>query len=223
MNPIKIAAITGGHPFDVQPFHQLFRSLPGVDPYIQHTEQFASEPEDVRDGYEAVVVYSMLKETPSDEGPWYAGKQKTAFERLVQRGQGIVILHHGILAYPDWPLWDDITGMQARRMRSYHQNERVAVEISEPQHPIVQGCSPWEMIDETYRMDGSTMPEDIPGNSVFLTTGNPQSIKPLGWTRQCGQSKVFCFVSGHGYATYENPGFQNVLANGIHWVSKGGL
>jgi hypothetical protein len=221
MSPIKIAVITGGHPFDVQPFHALFDALSGIEAYIQHTDEFASEPDEVRDGYAAVVFYSMLKDTPRDDGLWYTGKPQSAFERLGERGQGIVILHHGILAYPNWAVWDDITGMKGRSMRSYHQNEQVLVEVCDPQHPILRNTSAWEMIDETYLMDGAVMPDEIPGNHIFLTTPNPHSLKPLGWTRQYQKSRVFCFVSGHGYATYANPGFRNVLANGARW-SVGG-
>jgi hypothetical protein len=221
MSNIKVAVITGGHPFDVQPFHQLFRSLPEVDAYIQHSDEFVTEPEEVRDSYDVVVFYSMIKETPSDEVIWYAGKPKTALEHLGQTKQGIVLIHHALLAYPDWPVWDDIAGMQARTMRSYHPNEQVKVDITDPQHPIIREIAAWEMIDETYIMDGAVMPDDIPGNHVFLTTHNPNSLKPLGWTRQYQQSRVFCFASGHGYATYANPGFQQVLANGIQWSVEG--
>jgi len=221
MSPIKIAVITGGHPFDVQPFHEMFRSMPGVNAIIQHSDEFVSEPEDVRDRYDALVFYSMTKETPSDDVIWYAGKPKTALSRLGHTKQGIVLIHHALLAYPDWPVWDDIAGMRTRIMRSYHPNELVKVDITEPQHPIVNGMAPWEMVDETYILDGAVMPDDIPGNRVILTTRNPHSLKPLAWTRQYQQSRVFCFFSGHGVATYANPGFQQVLANGIHWSVKG--
>ena len=216
---MKIAVITGGHPFEVQPFHALFHSFPGMETYIQHTDEFSSEPDEVRDSYDAVIFYSMFRDTPQDNGPWYAGKPKAAIERLGEKGQGLVILHHGLLAYSDWAAWDEITGMSARQMRSYHPDEQVNIEISDPQHPIAQGLAPWAMIDETYVLDESSLPTAAPGNQVFLTTNHPRSIKPIGWTRQYRQARVFCFASGHGHATYANPGFQKALANGILWTA----
>jgi len=36
MSMIKVAVITGGHPFDVEPFHQLFNALP-VSKLISNT------------------------------------------------------------------------------------------------------------------------------------------------------------------------------------------
>ena len=78
---IKIAVITGGHPYDVQPFQDLFAALPDCDAYLQHTDAFACEPEAVRDSYNAVVFYSMFTDTPQDGGPWYAGNPRSNAER----------------------------------------------------------------------------------------------------------------------------------------------
>ncbi len=215
MSNLKIAVVTGGHSFEVQPFHQLFGSLPGIEAYIQHTSEFTSEPAEVRDSYAAVVFYSMFRDTPSDEAPWYEGKPKSALEHLGSSGQGIVILHHALLAYLDWPLWDEIVGIQGRAMRSYHPNEHIQIDIADAQHPILNGLAAWEMVDETYRMADAG-----PGNQVILTTQHPRCLKTVGWTRTYRQSRVFCFQSGHGQATYTDPNFRAVLANGIRWAAK---
>jgi len=51
---------------------------------------------------------------------------------------------------------DEIAGMKARFMRSFHQNERVLVEaaIRSTRSPK---RSAWEMLDETYIMDDSAV------------------------------------------------------------------
>jgi len=219
MSATKIAVITGGHPFDVQPFRQLFRAFPGVDAYIQHTDEFVSEPAEVRDSYDALVFYSMFKDTPTDDVAWYAGRPRTALGRLGQTRQGIILLHHALLAYPDWAMWDDIAGMRSRVMRSFHQDERVRVEIADPQHPIADGMAPWQVTDETYIMDNAVMPESITGNRILFTTDNPLSMRAFGWTRHYKQARVFCFPSGHGHATYANASFRTVLQRGIEWVT----
>jgi hypothetical protein len=219
MPTTKIAVITGGHPFDVQPFHHLFRALPGIDAYVQHTDEFASEPVAVRDSYDAFIFYSMFKDVPTDDVLWYAGKPKTALERLGKTKQGIILLHHALLAYPDWEMWDDIAGMKSRIMRSYHPNERVTVDTADAEHPIAKGMASWEVIDETYIMDNAVMPEAVPGNRIFFTTDHPLSMTSFGWTRQYQKARVFCFPSGHGHATYANTNFQTVLRRGIAWVT----
>ena len=105
MPPIKTAVITGGHSFDLIEFHELFRSYPDLDVYIQHLEDFASSPQAVRDSYETLVFYFMPR-----EGPAEGGKPRRTLGRLAETGQGLVILHHALLAYPDWPLWAEVVG-----------------------------------------------------------------------------------------------------------------
>ena len=89
---IRLAVVTGGHGFDLINLTRLLRELPGVDAYLQHMDDFTWAKDDVRDGYDAVMFYGMLKETPVDEGlPWYQGKPKRALERLGETGQGIIV------------------------------------------------------------------------------------------------------------------------------------
>jgi type 1 glutamine amidotransferase len=55
---------------------------------------------------------------------------------------------------------------------------------------------------------------------VLLTADHPKSMKAIAWTRQHGQSRVFCFQSGHDNDTWENAGFRNVLERGILWCAQ---
>ena len=79
MSPIRIAIITGGHSFDLIEFHELFRGFSSLDVYIQHLDDFASSPQEVRDSYDALVFYFFPREGPTDENqPWWRGKPKSA-------------------------------------------------------------------------------------------------------------------------------------------------
>ncbi len=76
---VKTAVVTGGHSYDVPHFHELFRGLEGIDPFIRHIDDFTSSPEEVRDAYDVVVFYIMMMDGPTDDRlPWYAGQPKTA-------------------------------------------------------------------------------------------------------------------------------------------------
>ena len=66
--PVRTAVVTGGHSYDVVNFQRLFRGLDGIEPYVQHMDDFASSDEDVRDSYDTVVFYTMLTDGPSDAG-----------------------------------------------------------------------------------------------------------------------------------------------------------
>jgi hypothetical protein len=214
-NPVKTAVVTGGHRFDVVNFHHLFQGLEGVQPYVQHMDDFASSPEEERDSYECVVFYTMLRDSPSDEGrPGYAGKPKAALEHLGETGQGILVLHHAILAYPKWPLWSDLVGIGDRSF-GYHFSQSVRVETADGAHPITRGVASWEMVDETY-----TMADAGADSEVLLTTGHPNSMRTLAWARTHKNARVFCFQSGHDNETWLDRGFREVLRRGIHWAAR---
>lgn len=211
---IETAVVTGGHGFDVLNFHRLFRSLEGVDAYIQHMDDFASSPEHVRDSYDVVLFYMMLMEGPSDEGlPGYAGKPQTALERLGETGQGVFVLHHALLAYPQWPVWDEIVGIQDRRFDYYH-GQTIRVEIANSEHPITQGLLAWDMVDETYTMNDAG--ED---SEILLTVDHPQSMKTIAWTRTYRTARVCCCELGHDNEAWSHPSFRTALARGIRWAA----
>jgi type 1 glutamine amidotransferase len=204
--PVMTAVILGVHLIEVPGFIRLFRSLPGVDAYPQSIEDWAADLAHVRDRYEVVIFYNINRTPPNDT-------VKAALESLGETRQGILMLHHGMLAFPEWQLWSDIVGIRNRSF-TYHPGETVHVEIADPDHPITRGLAPWTMIDETYIMESAGE-----GSHILLTTRHPKSLSTLAWTRQYKRARVFCLASGHGTETYENTNFQTVLARGIHWLA----
>ncbi len=213
--PLKVAVVTGGHPYDVQDFHRLFRSLAGVDAFVQHMDDFATSSEGVRDGYDVVVLYIMLMEGPGDEKlPAYAGNRKAVLEHLGATNQGIVVLHHALLAYPKWPMWSELVGI-ANRKFWFYEGQHLDVKIANTEHPITRGLQPWEMTDETY-----TMANAGEGSDILLTVDHPKSMRTIGWARQFKQSHVFCLESGHDNQAWANANFREVLRRGILWCGR---
>lgn len=211
---IKIAVVTGGHAFDVIGFSDLFRALDGVQAYIQHIDDFAVASEETRDSYDVVLFYSFMQPEPQDnDQPWYAGKPRTALEHLGESGQGLVILHHALLAYRGWSLWNDLVGVEQRGF-GYYPQEHFRVQVADPRHPITRGLTDWDMVDETYTMGDAGM-----GNHILLTTDHPRSMRTLAWTRKYKNARVLCLESGHDSETYANTNFQKVLLQGIQWAA----
>jgi len=211
-NEVPVAVVTGGHSYDVQGFHRLFRSLPGVDPYIQHLDDFASSSPEVRGSYDAVVFYLMPLPTPREgAGEWFNGNPRKAVLSLRESGQGMLVLHHSILAWREWDEWKAVTGLTDTAF-TYHPGESVRVEVSDPDHPITLGIKPWEMTDETYLL------RDAAAGSRFLfSTPNPKSMRHIGWTREYGKARVFCFQPGHDARAWASPDFREALQRGILW------
>lgn len=214
-SPAMTAVVTGGHGFDVPAFHRLFRGLDGIDAYVQGLDDFCAAGK-TRADYDVVVFYNMHKADPDDDGPWYVGKQKTVLAALGDTPQGIVLLHHAILAFPDWPTWGQLTGLDFKTFQTYDHDVALRIRVADENHPITAGLADWDMIDETYTMAGPDLDD---ASHILLTTDHPKSMPALAWTRQHHQARVFCLQSGHDAQTYANANFRTVLRRGILWVA----
>ena len=201
---MKIAVVTGRHGFQEAEFDALFESMEGIQFVREELDVFVNDPD--RNKYEAVVFYNFHRQNPDPE-------TAEAILSLADNGQGLVILHHAILAFPEWEDFADICGIGDRKF-GFSNGEKVNVHVADSQHPITAGISDWDMTDETYSMKS-------PGEDshVLLTTDNPTSVEIIGWTRTYRNSRVFCFQSGHDNETYTVPQFREVLARGIHWAA----
>jgi len=205
---ITVAVVTGGHHYDVPNFHRLFRKFPSLDCYIQHMDDFAASSESVRDGYNAVVFFNF------NVIPIPEGKEKEAIERLGSTEQGIVVLHHALWSYPQWPAWTDLIGI-ANGGLGAQVGQQLHLEISNVRHPITTGLQSWDMIDETYQMaDAATNSE------ILLTTEHPGSMKTIAWTRQHGKSRVSCLELGHNNQAWTDANFRIILKQGIEWCAN---
>jgi uncharacterized protein len=205
---LRVAVVTGGHTFDVLNFHKLFRTLSGVDAYIQHMDDFVATPEATRDEYDVVVFYHMLMQGPPE------GRLKKALSHLGATEQGILVLHHALLAHPEWALWSDVVGIPNRKF-GFHHDQSIPVQVARRDHPITRGLEPWTTQDETYTMDDANE-----GSEILLTTDHPKSMKKLAWTRGYNKSRVFCFQCGHDNAGWSHPNFREVLHRGIRWCAR---
>ncbi len=209
-----VAVVTGGHAYDVPGFHRLVRTLPEIDAYVQPLEDFVADVAGCRDAYEAVCFYCMHRETPGPEAA--VGKQGVcdAIEGLTRTGQGLLVLHHGLCAWPAWPFWSEVCGIADRGSPPYHFDQTVPVHVVDTDHRIPKTLIDFTLADETYEM-----PEPDADSEVVLTTDHPRSMRALGWTRQVGRSRVFCLQPGHGPAAWTHPGFRTVLQRGLLWCA----
>ena len=146
---IKVAVITGHHPYDVVGLQALFRSLPEIDAYPQNLEDFVTDTGGSRGGYEVVVFYNYHVPTPGNEQFPLGGNVREVLEELGETEQGIFVLHHAILAYPDWPLWQQIVGdIRMDRSRPVLQEQSVRIQNVAPGHPITEGITSFEVLDD---------------------------------------------------------------------------
>ena len=123
-------------------------------------------------------------------------------------------MHHALLAFPKWPFWSELCGIEDRDNFEYYHDETLDVDVVDAEHPITSGMKPWRMVDETYLMDDAG--ED---SHILLTVDHPRSMRTIAWTRQFGQARVFCLESGHDHQTFVDPNYRRVVSRGIAWAA----
>ena len=202
---VSIAVVTGDHPFRERDFDALFESMGGIDFVREDLSVFVNDPK--RKQYQTIVFYNFHQQNPAPE-------TAEAVLELADNGQGLVILHHAILAFPQWDEFASICGIEDHKF-GYFVGERIRIHVADTQHPITAGMSDWDMIDETY-----TMKSPAADSHILLTAEHPKSMKVIGWLREYRNSRVFCLQSGHDNRTYSVPQFREVLERGIRWVAK---
>lgn len=201
---MKIAVLTGEHGFEENKFDEVFESMDGIEFVREELSKFVEDPDSNQ--YDSVVFYNFHQQNPD-------AKTAEAILSLADRGQGLVILHHAILAFPNWEEFSDICGIDESDF-DFYNDVKVHVHVSDNSHPITSGIADWKMVDETY-----TMEDPREDSHVLLTVDNPKSMKVIGWTRTYRNSPVFCLQSGHDNKTYSVPQFREVLTRGIRWVA----
>jgi type 1 glutamine amidotransferase len=213
---ITVAVTVGGHPYEEENVASLLEGLaPEIDASIILMDEFVQLSAEQRDSFE-VVVFFNYQNTGADGGLPDA-QTMSAIERLGDRGQGIIIWHHGQYSYATWSTWIEIMGCENLTF-NYAFEQELFIEVVDPDHPLTRGIESWSLIEETYYEINDPLEED--GNEILLTTDHALSCGVIGWTRLFRDSRVFVFRLGHDNLAYADPGFQNVFKRGMQWTAQ---
>jgi type 1 glutamine amidotransferase len=219
---IRILVITGGHDYNKEQFNLMLSGLGENISYQVAELPTAYEmflPEN-RSKYDVLVFYHMWQVISKE--------QAGAFSDCIRQGKPLVVLHHSICAYDDWPEYFNIIGGKYFHKPttvngkeypacSYIHDLHFIVKIVNNGHPVTKGLKDFEIFDETYK---GYYVED--GVTPLLTTDEPSSTPVIGWTKKYGKARVVTIQSGHDVPTFVNPNFRKLLKQSIEWVYDNG-
>ncbi len=212
---LNVAVISGNHFYDVVEFDDAFAGMEGMRCYQIHMQNFVTLPKETREWFDVVAFYNFHNDTPDPETEaWYEAGFTQAMLELGETKQGLVILHHANVAWIDWPMWDDITGIENRAFTFHHDNF-MSMKIIDKDHPITKGIDDYIIHDEGFIMPSA---DEGSGSHVLIKTDHPNCVKVVAWTRQYKNSPVFCFQSGHDKKAFNDKNWQEVLRRGILWA-----
>lgn len=224
---IRLLVVTGGHEFEKEPFFKLFginRDIAfGNDrdiecQAVEHPNAHAQFKADAAKQYDVLVLYDMWQ--PITE------EAKADLVQRLKEGMGLVVLHHAIANYQDWPEYRKIVGARyylektvvdaVEKPRSAWKHDmHFKIHVADTSHPVTRGVKDFEMHDETYKW--FDVAED---SHVLLTTDEPESNKTIAWTRTYEAARVVYFQSGHDHFAYENPNYQRLVRQAIRWTAR---
>lgn len=246
----SVLVVTGGHPFEADPFFAIFDALE-LDQWSRATTPAV--------GHDVVVFYDMpgLQFTGGDPPvnfPEPSVETRAVIERLLSDGTGLVFMHHAVAGWPAWERYAEIVGGRfhyqpgSLRGRSYPDSGYVFdvshdVSIIDPDHPVCAGVgSRFTINDELYCFpvfEDSIVPlmrTDFPvhDSSRFYSAdlairgrrnsnddwSHPAGSPLVAWAKTAGNSPVVYLQFGDGPVTYADTNFRRVLRNSIDWVAS---
>jgi len=214
----KVLIVTGGHGFDVKEFYEMFDALPGI------TYEMAELPKEMdllapglEKKYDTVVSYDMNNFPITDA-------QRANFDKLMQAGMPLIVFHHSIGGYKDWPKYREIAGgaylfadLEADGKTwppsDYRHDVEMKITIADKDHAITKGLGDFTILDEAYK--------DVyvrPDVHVLLTTDHPLATKQVAWVHRYGDSPVFTIMLGHDKHAFANDNLRKLLKQGIDWI-----
>ena len=216
---IKTLVVTGGHGFEQEPFFKMFADNAEIEfTTAAHgtTDASAYERDDLL-SHDVVVLYDMPQNITE--------AQKAKFMALFDKGVGLVVLHHALVSYQDWPEYEKIVGGRYQEPDpdrggtvteavGWQHDVDVPVVIVATDHPVTAGVKDFTIHDEIYW--GFRVGRDV---TPLITTTHPKSGKPLGWARTQGKSRVVFILPGHGKEAFDDENYRRLVRQSIRWTA----
>ncbi len=208
-SPVRLLVVTGGHDYETS-FYTLFEGYPDLvwDHATSNQDAFK---QNIVPKYDVLLLYDMSQEL-SEKG-------RENLRSFVESGKGLVVLHHALVSYQDWPWWSkEVVGGRYLLNKegdipgSTYKHDEVLRVFPAAEHPITAGLRPFNLSDETYK--GMWI---SPAVKVLLTTDNPTSDGPVAWISPYGKSRVACVQLGHDGKAHRNPTFREIIRRAIFW------
>jgi uncharacterized protein len=216
---IRVLVVTGGHPFEKEPFFKLFEDNPDITyQAVEHPNAHALLKAAAARQYDVIVTYDFNQKI-SEEA-------KADFVARLKDGKGLVVLHHAIVAYPTWPEYNAIIGAHyylaptnihgvLKPRSASKEGLDFRIHIADPNHPVARGLSDFDVHDETYQ--GFDLAREC---RPLLTTDEPTSNRVIAWAKSYKGARVVYIQSGHDYHAYQNPNYRQLLRQAIRWTAR---
>ncbi len=114
MNQRSLLVLSGGHPYEEDPFAAMLAVLSGWQvTHLIHPDAERLVGEGAADDADALLFYDMPGYAFAD-GKVTSRPPSAAFKAAIERrfasGRGAVVMHHALAGWADWPEWSEMIG-----------------------------------------------------------------------------------------------------------------
>ncbi|HZI24441.1 MAG TPA: ThuA domain-containing protein, partial [Chryseolinea sp.] len=166
---------------------------------------YTNNPDDLNtsnlDKYDGLMIYANHEKiTP---------EQEKALLGFVEKGRGFIPVHCASFCFQNSPEYISLVGGQFLN----HKTDSFTADIIKKDHPVVKSLNEFETWDETYVHD--KLGKDI---TVLMERVEDNHREPWTWVKEHGTGRVFYTAYGHDERTWSNPGFHQLMKEGILWA-----
>ncbi len=135
--------------------------------------------------------------------------QEKALLDFVNNGKGFIPVHSASFCFQNSEAYIHLVGGQFQK----HDTGTFTANIIAKDHPIMQSLDTFSTWDETYVHQ--KLSDD---RLVLMERVEGDHHEPWTWVRDQGKGRVFYTAYGHDERSWSNPGFHNLLKQGIIWA-----
>lgn len=210
---LRLLVVTGGHSYPTS-FYTVFEGYPDIKWDHAVTQQEAYKPGNL-DNYDVLVLHDLGKTLAAD--------QQAELRKFVEKGKGVIIVHHAIADYGNWNWWwQDVTGGRyflddsnaGHPPSTYRHDEDMVVRPvkGREDHAILRGVGTLAVNDETYK--GMWL---SPKATVLMEIDHPRNDRPMVYLGPNPDYKVVTIQLGHSEDTHRDPRYRLLIHNAILW------
>ncbi len=256
-NTINALLVTKGHAFQEIPFFSMIDDLKTWDKeitinwkHVKHPKALAVFEPEQADQYDVIVFYDMpgVVFTGQAEQRFKYTEPPAEFKKnfmdLVERGKGMVFIHHAIGGWPTWKEYAELIGGKFQFTpgevggknypgSGYRFYVPQTISVLDTSHPIVKGFGKeFKLRDEVYlypvledevvpllKSDFNFVSENFPNGGVGFKE-HPEGSNLIAWVRASGKSPIAYLQPGHGPQVYGDKNYRTLIVNAIKWASS---
>ncbi|MEP6736297.1 MAG: PVC-type heme-binding CxxCH protein [Chryseolinea sp.] len=163
------------------------------DPAVLNKEALAK--------YDGLMIYANHEQIKPE--------QEAALLDFVASGKGFLPIHCASFCFQNSPEYIKLVGGQFLK----HDTAIFTASIINKEHPVTKSLSEFSTWDETYVHDKLT--DD---RTVLMERVEGDHHEPWTWVKEHGKGRVFYTAYGHDERTWGNPGFHELMKQGILWA-----